>query len=154
MSASADSSLVAEAIGGKYCSDSSLGRPKLRERESKVDDDSGAAEWMCGSGGCEILNEACRGIPVGIKFSKAERELALGCLVADAELERRVRVGKVAGGRVTVSLTLDQLDDLLGSIAAEANHCEDTGRQGRLDRLYERLEKIERAHPAERDFET
>jgi hypothetical protein len=84
---------------------------------------------------------------VTIRISKAERELALDCLLADAELERVLGAGTEAGGRLKISLTLDRLDDLLGFIAAEANHCEDRKRQERLDRLYERLAEVERAHP-------
>ena len=39
--------------------------------------------------------------------------------------------------------TLDDLEELNGYLAAEANHCEDPQLQKKLDKLFERLSKIE-----------
>jgi len=39
--------------------------------------------------------------------------------------------------------TLEDLDDLLGYIAAEANHAEDANLERKLQALYDRLCKIE-----------
>jgi hypothetical protein len=64
---------------------------------------------------------------VAIELRKGEWELALSWFILDTELERRVREAEGAGCRLTLLLTLDGLDDLLGSLAAEARHCEQKG---------------------------
>lgn len=48
------------------------------------------------------------------------------------------------GGKLIVKYSLDELDELLGYIAAEANHAENEKLERDLDRLYDRLEVYER----------
>ena len=47
----------------------------------------------------------------------------------------------VKGKKLIVKLTLDDLDEVLGYIAAESNHTEDAKLQRDLDSLYKRLRK-------------
>ena len=42
--------------------------------------------------------------------------------------------------------TLEDLEDLIGYIAAEANHTEDAKLRRRLDRLCEKLYKVQRSY--------
>ena len=51
----------------------------------------------------------------------------------DPEIEKQLRRATDTDSRVTVDLTLDDIDDLLGCVAAEANHCDD----GKVRRLLE-----------------
>jgi len=46
-------------------------------------------------------------------------------------------------GQITAKYSLEDLDELLGYIAAEANHSEDERRATRLYKLYDRLSDIE-----------
>ena len=45
-------------------------------------------------------------------------------------------------GRLSGKFTLDELDDLLGCIAAEANHTKSSKLERELDALYGRLQKL------------
>ena len=60
-----------------------------------------------------------------------------------ADLERRLWLAVVSGSRLVVSLTLDEVDELAGYIAAEANHCDDSKTQTALDGVYDRLAQLE-----------
>jgi hypothetical protein len=57
------------------------------------------------------------------------------------------RLQPVGGkGDLIGQYTLDDLEDMLGYIAAEANHIEDAKIQGQLDRLYDRLLELQRSY--------
>jgi repressor LexA len=47
---------------------------------------------------------------------------------------------------LVVGLTLDDLDDLLGHVAAQANHSDDGNLRKRLETLYNRLRDVEESH--------
>jgi hypothetical protein len=60
------------------------------------------------------------------------------------ELERRLRFAIItAGSRLAADLTLDEVDDLASSVAAEANHCEEPKVLRALDAVYDRLARLE-----------
>jgi hypothetical protein len=80
-----------------------------------------------------------------IRFTVEERDLILEVALVDgavAELLRRAT--DVERGEIAVSCSADVLDDFLGAIAAAANHCDESRLRSRLDRLHDRLEKLER----------
>ena len=77
--------------------------------------------------------------PVKVRLTPRERELILAHTFAGPNLTKRLRLAEVAGTRLTVDYTLDDLDELVGFIAAEANHAEDARLQHELDALYEHL---------------
>jgi hypothetical protein len=82
------------------------------------------------------------GTPVGLKLTAAEREFLLDTLVLiDEEVENKLRAAPP--GESKVALTLDDLDLLGGSVAAEANHTEDKELQRRLDRIHDRIRAVE-----------
>ena len=53
------------------------------------------------------------------------------------------RGAKAAGNNIKVTYTLDELDDLAGFIAAEANHAEDKKLKKKLESLYDKISDIE-----------
>ena len=55
------------------------------------------------------------------------------------EVTGLLRMAVVKGKKLIVKLTLDDLDEIIGYIAAEANHTDDKKLQKELDHLYERL---------------
>jgi hypothetical protein len=79
--------------------------------------------------------------PIEVLFTVRERELVLAHTFAGPNLTERLQLAMVAGTKLAVTYSLDDLDELLGYIAAEANHTEDERLQGELDALYERLQE-------------
>jgi hypothetical protein len=80
------------------------------------------------------------GSAVEVCFTLRERELILAHTFAGRNLTARLRLAAVTGTQLAVHYKLDDLDELVGYIAAEANHCEDMALQGELDALHERLQ--------------
>jgi len=89
-----------------------------------------------------------RGEKIEISFSSRERKLLIEHTFADSEYTERLR--PVSGSATWVGeYTLEDLDDLLGYIAAEANHAEDANLERKLQALYDRLCKIEDSYEEE-----
>ena len=66
-------------------------------------------------------------------------DLPLVTLATD--LTNRLSIAPTKGTRLVANFTLDDLDELLGYIAAEANHCKDAKLEKQLDKLWGRLKK-------------
>jgi len=81
------------------------------------------------------------GTPVEVLFTPGEREFILENTFAGPDLTDRLRMAVVRGAKLAVNYTLDDLDELLGYIAAEANHTENPKLQKQLDKLWVRLKK-------------
>ncbi len=79
------------------------------------------------------------GEPVDVSFTQEERTLILEYTLAGPDLTHRLRIASTRQKKLVVKFTLDDLDELLGYIAAEANHSEDPKLQKRLDSLHDRL---------------
>jgi len=79
------------------------------------------------------------GAAVEVLVSPEERDLVLAYTFSGPDLTERLRLAPVAGAKLAVRYTLDDLDELIGYIAAEANHMQDAALQEELDTLVERL---------------
>ena len=79
---------------------------------------------------------------VNVSFTERERWLIQEKTFAGPELTDALSKAELERGRYRVKYTLDDLDELLGFIAAEANHAKDAALEGELDALFERLEEI------------
>lgn len=78
---------------------------------------------------------------IALKLTPEERELLLDKLIfVDDELEGQLRL--VIAGSQEVQLTLEDLEDLAGCVAAEANHTKDRKLGKKLDRVFERIEGL------------
>ncbi|HEU4341852.1 MAG TPA: hypothetical protein VFU31_09810 [Candidatus Binatia bacterium] len=75
-------------------------------------------------------------------FSARDVELIGDHTFADPEYIRRLRKAAGSGGWLSGKFTLDEVDDLLGYAAAEANHTNSKKLQKELDALYDRLQKL------------
>ena len=84
-----------------------------------------------------------RGQPVAFKLTRQERDLIVERTFVDAEIERRLRNARSSGSDLIVDLTLDNVDDLAGLVAAEANHCSEARVRRALDAVHDRLANIE-----------
>lgn len=68
-------------------------------------------------------------------------------LLLDSDCERVVYAARSGHEQVQLSATDEQLDELLGYLAAEANHEADRRRRQRLDAAYDQLSNIARSTP-------
>ena len=81
------------------------------------------------------------GTAVEVLFTLAERDLIVEHTFAGPDLTDRLQLAPVKGTTVAVKYTLDDLDELLGYIAAEANHTENVKLEKQLDKIWGRLQK-------------
>jgi len=76
-------------------------------------------------------------------LTKHERVLLLDLTLLGPDIEKRLRLATTNGARLVVGLTFDEVDELAGSVAADANHCDDAKTRRALDAVYDRLAKVE-----------
>ena len=81
------------------------------------------------------------GTAVEVLLTLAERDLIVEHTFAGPDLIDRLQSAPVKGTQVAVKYTLDDLDELLGYIAAEANHTENVKLKKQLDKMWGRLQK-------------
>jgi hypothetical protein len=80
------------------------------------------------------------GEKLGLKLTQAEHKLLLDALLlVPREVERAIRSTPV---QEPLMLTLDDLDDLAGHVAASANHAGDKALRDKLDRISRKIEKL------------
>jgi hypothetical protein len=82
---------------------------------------------------------------VTVRMSARDRALLLEYTLGDPEYAERLRPDPSGRGLVG-EYTLDDLEDILGYIAAEANHTEDKKLQRELEALYDRLFRTQRSY--------
>jgi hypothetical protein len=76
---------------------------------------------------------------VPVRLSKSQRDLILNHTFAGEELTEPLAGAPLVGTRVLVRYTLSDIDDLMGYVAAEANHCKDPKLRSKLEQLYDYL---------------
>jgi hypothetical protein len=87
------------------------------------------------------------GEKVPLKLTASERKLILeGLTCLDQNYEEMVR--STPSGK-PMMLTLDDLEDFGGFIAAEANHCDDRGKQKKLDAIFDKIQTLQDGHTEE-----
>jgi hypothetical protein len=77
---------------------------------------------------------------IPITLTARERALVLDHTFADENVIEPLEAARDRRGKCVVRYTLDDLDELLGHIAAEANHSKSKKLRGELDALYDRLQ--------------
>jgi repressor LexA len=80
---------------------------------------------------------------VAFRLTRQERDLIVERTLVDAEIEGRLRNAMSTGSDLIVDLTLDDVDDLAGHVAAGANHCSEARVRRALDAVYDRLANVE-----------
>ena len=76
------------------------------------------------------------------RLSSRQRDLILERAMLDADIEKRLRDAIAMGSEIAVELTLNDIDDLLGSVAAEANHSDDGKVRRLLDPVCDQLSRL------------
>lgn len=84
-------------------------------------------------------NRRRRAARISVAFTARERSLLLEHTFADPEYANRL---DDTGGRWIGGFTASELDDILGDVAAAANHTPRAKLRGELDALYDRLESL------------
>jgi hypothetical protein len=84
---------------------------------------------------------------VPLELSECERELILKHSFADEELTGRLHIAPRPNEPPIYRFTLDELDELAGYVAAEANHANDKKLQKEWERLYARLAAVLESYP-------
>lgn len=79
------------------------------------------------------------GTRLPVKLSTRERNMVLEKAFLDPDVEAALRQAVPTGPSLVVNLALDDIDDLLGCVSAEANHCDDAKAQRVLDAVGDRL---------------
>ncbi len=77
---------------------------------------------------------------VPLELNERERELILSHTFADESLTNRLRAASKKGERPVIRFTLNDLDELAGFVAAEANHTRDKKLRKELDQLFDRVQ--------------
>jgi hypothetical protein len=77
---------------------------------------------------------------VPLELNERERALILTETFADESLTSRLRVVLKKGQRPVFRFTLDDLDELAGFVASEANHAKDKKLQKEWDQLFDRIQ--------------
>jgi len=80
-----------------------------------------------------------------------ERELILNHSLTDEELTRRLRILPRPGEPPVYRFTLDDLDELAGYVAAEANHTQDKKQRKEWDQLFSRISAVLESYTDEDD---
>jgi hypothetical protein len=84
-----------------------------------------------------------KSIPYGTKlpvsFSGQELEGIRACVMVGEEFGRHA---VVEGKRLRLDLSLDDIEEIQGHVAAEANHTRDAEQRQRLDKLFEKFQKF------------
>ena len=84
--------------------------------------------------------------PIDVKFSFSQRDLILGKHQGGFPIapliDDNFRTALVQGKAVVVKMTLDEVEELVGFVAAEANHANNRSLEKKYDSLYVYLENI------------
>lgn len=89
---------------------------------------------------------------VPLKLTATERKLVLNDMMAlDPDYERIIEA--TPSGK-PIMMTLDELDDFGGYVAAEANHCDDKKKQKKLDAVFQKVQGLLEAYTDEEPPQT
>jgi hypothetical protein len=77
---------------------------------------------------------------ISISLTLRERDLIQNHTSYDPDF---AALAEIKDNNFQSKLSLDEIDEVLGYIAAEANHCNDRKLEKELDSLFEKLKKIE-----------
>jgi len=83
---------------------------------------------------------------VTLKLTEEQRQLVINHTVAPSDLKAKLRLGILDGGMLTFRFTLDDLDELAGYVAAEANHTRSKKLERALTEVYDAIVTVEEGH--------
>ena len=87
------------------------------------------------------------GEPIGVKLGVSERLTIQKLTMVESEIAERVE--RAPKEQPRISFTLDELDDLIGHVAADLNHTTDENRKYWLEKLYIKIDYLLQRHTDE-----
>ena len=79
---------------------------------------------------------------IRVVLTLRERDLITGETFADPEYTDRLTSTGKKDNTITAKYTAEEIDDLIGYIAAEANHTKSKKLEKELDKLFDKLKKL------------
>jgi hypothetical protein len=79
------------------------------------------------------------GTMLPVSFSSKELEDIRECVMIDDSFGQHA---VVAGKRLRLDLSLNEIEEIQGHVAAEANHTRDAKQRQRLDKLFEKFQRF------------
>lgn len=79
---------------------------------------------------------------VPLELNPSERKVLLDNVFDPPNLLKRIKLSPITNGKLEFRFTLDELEELAGYIAAEANHTTTKKLQKTLDKIFLRIDKI------------
>lgn len=83
-----------------------------------------------------------QGQKIPVRFSFRERDLIREHVFAEPDLTDRLKLTLLERDKIVAKYSLDELNGLLESISAKANHASDTGLEKELDRIFDHIIRI------------
>jgi hypothetical protein len=80
-------------------------------------------------------------VPLALKLT--QRDLIVEHTMVGPELTDALTIAEIKNGRIIVHYTLDDLEELAGYVAAEANHAKDKKLQKHLDVVFALVTKVQ-----------
>jgi len=91
------------------------------------------------------------GTKLPVKLTLRERDLIRSSTFLEPDFGKGVVIG---GKNITVDLTLDQIEEIQGYVAAEANHTDNKKLQRELDRLFDKLQVLVDTHDDQSELDS
>ncbi len=79
---------------------------------------------------------------IEIELTPQERDLILNNPFAGKDLTKRLQLLEIRGNQLIAKYDIEELNELLGVIAADAIHTWDENLKKRLDKLFEKLSRV------------
>ena len=79
---------------------------------------------------------------IEIELTPQERDLIINNPFAELDLTKRLQLLEIRGQQLIAKYDIDELNELLGVIAADAIHTWDENLKKRLDKLFEKLSRV------------
>jgi len=79
---------------------------------------------------------------IEIELTPQERDLILNNPFAGTDLTKRLQLLEIRGNQLIAKYDIEELNELLGVIAADAIHTWDENLKKRLDKLFEKLSRV------------
>ena len=83
-----------------------------------------------------------------LRLTSRQCDLIINKTFAPSELTGRLRL-RIVGKKPVYRFTLDELDELMGYVAAEANHTPDRKLEKQLLKIFSRIEQLLATHTDE-----
>ena len=79
---------------------------------------------------------------IKLKYTLHERDLLLNLISIEPDIVDKLKLARIEKNEITIEVDLEDLDVLLGAIAADANHAETRKKEKELNALFRKADKV------------